>query len=205
MVCFTGVNLGTYLSDGHDFLSLIERLSALKGLDRLRISSIEPTTIPEELLALMAEPSHPLMPYLHVPMQSGTDKILKLMRRRYDLGEMKGFFMQAKQQIPDLCLGTDLMVGFPNENDDDFAQTCQSFMEMPFSYCHVFTYSKDKEPRPAGWFKFPWRSEEQEAPTCVGCPPQRECLSMKRKKEENFVCYSKIPRMTSIAVTRIIT
>ncbi|MEG3605101.1 MAG: MiaB/RimO family radical SAM methylthiotransferase, partial [Verrucomicrobiota bacterium] len=132
-IVLTGVNLGTYRSDGHDFLSLIERLSALKGLDRLRISSIEPTTIPEELLALMAEPSHPLMPYLHVPMQSGTDKILKLMRRRYDLGEMKGFFMQAKQQIPDLCLGTDLMVGFPNENDDDFAQTCESFMEMPFS------------------------------------------------------------------------
>ena len=141
-IVLTGVNLGTYRSDGHDFLSLIERLSALKGLDRLRISSIEPTTIPEELLALMAEPSHPLMPYLHVPMQSGTDKILKLMRRRYDLDEMKGFFMQAKQQIPDLCLGTDLMVGFPNENDDDFAQTCQSFMEMPFSYCHVFTYSE---------------------------------------------------------------
>lgn len=141
-IVLTGVNLGTYLSEGNDFLNLIEGLSALKGLDRLRVSSIEPTTIPRELFGWMADPSHPLMPYLHIPMQAGSDKILKLMRRRYRLEDMKGFFQEAMNQIPDLCLGTDLMVGFPNETSDDFEQTCSTFMEFPFSYCHVFTYSE---------------------------------------------------------------
>jgi threonylcarbamoyladenosine tRNA methylthiotransferase MtaB len=141
-IVLTGVNLGTYLSEGKDFLNLIEGLSALRGLDRLRVSSIEPTTIPTELFGWMADPSHPLMPYLHIPMQAGSDKILKLMRRRYSLEEMKRFFQEAMNQVPDLCLGTDLMVGFPNETSDDFEQTCSTFMEFPFSYCHVFTYSE---------------------------------------------------------------
>ena len=80
-IVITGVNLGTYMSKGKNFLSLIENLSEIRGLDRLRISSIEPTTIPFELFSMMDDPSHPLMPYLHIPMQSGCDKILKLMRR----------------------------------------------------------------------------------------------------------------------------
>ena len=76
------------------------------------------------------------------------------MRRRYDLGEMKGFFMQAKQQIPDLCLGTDLMVGFPNENDDDFAKLAKASWRCLFPIVTCSPIPKDKEPRPAGWFKF---------------------------------------------------
>lgn len=141
-IVLTGVNLGTYHSNGKNFLRLIESLSNLSGLDRLRISSIEPTTIPTELFKWMADATHPLMPYLHVPMQSGCDKILSLMKRRYSLREMHAFFMEAMEAIPEVCIGTDLMTGFPGESDADFEQTCNTFLKFPFSYCHVFTYSE---------------------------------------------------------------
>jgi threonylcarbamoyladenosine tRNA methylthiotransferase MtaB len=144
----TGVNLGTYKSDGRDFLGMIEELSELNGLDRLRISSIEPTTIPEELFPLMADSSHPLMPYLHVPMQAGCDRTLERMKRRYNLAEMDAFFKRATSAVPDLCVGTDLMVGFPGESNSDFDETCATFLNGPFAYCHVFTYS-EREGTPA--------------------------------------------------------
>ena len=144
----TGVNLGTYQSGGRDFLAMIDGLSELEGLDRLRISSIEPTTIPEELFPRMADSKHPLMPYLHVPMQAGCDRTLKRMKRRYDLEEMDAFFKRATANIPDLCIGTDLMVGFPGETEEDFAKTCETFVDGPFSYSHVFTYS-EREGTPA--------------------------------------------------------
>ena len=138
----TGVNLGTYQSGGRDFLGMIEGLSELPGLDRLRISSIEPTTIPEQLFCLMADKDHPLMPFLHVPMQAGCDSTLIRMKRRYNLGEMDAFFKRATFAVPDLCVGTDLMVGFPGESKADFEETCATFLEGPFAYCHVFTYSE---------------------------------------------------------------
>jgi threonylcarbamoyladenosine tRNA methylthiotransferase MtaB len=141
-IVLTGVNLGTYSSNGQNFLRLIDSLSEIKGLDRLRISSIEPTTIPHELLGMMADPSHCLMPYLHVPLQSGCDKILSLMKRKYELQEMHDFFIQSQETVPNLCLGTDLMTGFPGETEEDFQETCETFLTFPFSYCHVFTYSE---------------------------------------------------------------
>ena len=144
----TGVNLGTYQTGGRDFLGMIEGLSELPGLDRLRISSIEPTTIPEELFPLMADPQHPLMPYLHVPMQSGCDRTLLRMKRRYNLAEMNAFFERASQAVPGLCVGTDLMVGFPGESVSDFEETCETFLNGPYAYCHVFTYS-EREGTPA--------------------------------------------------------
>ena len=144
----TGVNLGTYQSEGRDFLGMIEGLSELKGLDRLRISSIEPTTIPEALFSFMADPQHPLMPYLHVPMQAGCDRTLERMKRRYKLEEMDAFFNRATSAVPDLCVGTDLMVGFPGESSSDFEETCATFLDGPFAYCHVFTYS-EREGTPA--------------------------------------------------------
>lgn len=141
-VVLTGVNLGTYKSERKEFLELIHALSKLNGLKRLRISSIEPTTISEEIFGLMADPSHCLMPYLHVPLQSGCDSILKKMRRKYSLSDMNQFFERASNKIPNLCLGTDIMVGFPGESGKDFEKTCETFMEFPFNYCHVFTFSE---------------------------------------------------------------
>ena len=138
----TGVNLGTYQSGGKNFLDLTKALSDLPGVDRLRISSIEPTTIPEELLEMMAKPDCPLMPYLHVPMQACCDRTLGRMRRKYRMDEMIAFFGRASDAVPDLCLGTDLMVGFPGESELDFEETCDNFLRLPFSYCHVFTFSE---------------------------------------------------------------
>ena len=150
----TGVNLGTYQSDGRDFLGMIDGLSELEGLDRLRISSIEPTTIPEGLFSMMADHSHPLMPFLHVPLQAGCDRTLERMKRRYKLAEMDAFFNRATLAVPDLCVGTDLMVGFPGESSSDFEETCATFSKWPFAYCHVFTYS-EREGTPAA------KSDEQ--------------------------------------------
>ena len=141
-IVLTGVNLGTYQSEKRSFIDLIISLTELKGLHRLRISSIEPTTIPAEIFPLMNDPTNPLMPYLHVPMQSGCDKILGLMKRKYSLNEMKEFFCEVIQQIPEICIGTDLMTGFPGEEEADFQETCETFLSWPFSYCHVFTYSE---------------------------------------------------------------
>ncbi len=144
----TGVNLGTYESKGKDFLALIHSLAEMPGLDRLRISSIEPTTIPNELFGMMADPDHSLMPYLHVPMQACCDQTLVRMKRKYGMAEMAAFFDQAVKAVPSLCLGTDLMVGFPGESESDFEETCDRFLDLPFAYCHVFTFS-EREGTPA--------------------------------------------------------
>ena len=137
----TGVNLGTYHSRTKDFLDLVKDLAELPGVDRLRISSIEPTTIPEELFGMMTDARSPLMPYLHVPMQACSDRTLMRMRRKYGMNEMIAFFDRVSNAVPNLCLGTDLMVGFPGESEADFEETCDNFLQLPFSYCHTFTFS----------------------------------------------------------------
>ncbi len=137
----TGVNLGTYHSRTKDFLDLVKDLAELPGVDRLRISSIEPTTIPEELFGMMTDAGSPLMPYLHVPMQACSDRTLMRMRRKYGMNEMIAFFDRVSNAVPNLCLGTDLMVGFPGESEADFEETCDNFLQLPFSYCHTFTFS----------------------------------------------------------------
>jgi threonylcarbamoyladenosine tRNA methylthiotransferase MtaB len=141
-IILTGVNLGTYHSGGVNFLGLIEKLASLEGLDRIRISSIEPTTIPTELFQWMADDQHPLTPYLHIPLQAGCNSVLKNMKRRYGIEEMLEFFNSAKMEIPKLCIGTDLMVGFPGESEEDFLETSNFFAQSPLSYCHVFTFSE---------------------------------------------------------------
>jgi threonylcarbamoyladenosine tRNA methylthiotransferase MtaB len=141
-IILTGVNLGTYHSGGVNFVGLIEKLASLEGLVRIRISSIEPTTIPTELFQWMADDQHPLTPYLHIPLQAGCNSVLKNMKRRYGIEEMLDFFNSAKMEIPKLCIGTDLMVGFPGESEEDFLETSNFFTQSPLSYCHVFTFSE---------------------------------------------------------------
>ncbi len=143
-VVLTGVNLGTYNSNDINFLKLIEKLGSTSGISRLRISSIEPTTIPYELFEWMEDSDHPLMPYLHVPLQSGCNNILKQMKRKYNLEEMHDFFNRASDSVSNICIGTDLMVGFPGETQEYFQNTCETFIKFPFSYCHVFTFSERK-------------------------------------------------------------
>ena len=138
----TGVNLGTYDHSERTIVDITDALNELPGLSRIRISSIEPTTIPTELFTRMADPDHALLPYLHIPLQAGSDDILKAMRRKYNLDEFLDFIHLADESVPDLCIGTDILVGFPGETPELFEKTCQTFLEGPFAYCHVFTYSE---------------------------------------------------------------
>ncbi|MCC5838593.1 MAG: tRNA (N(6)-L-threonylcarbamoyladenosine(37)-C(2))-methylthiotransferase MtaB [Opitutales bacterium] len=138
----TGVNIGTFRQGARDVVDVVDALHELPGIDRVRISSIEPTTVPEGLLDRMADPDHALMPYLHLPLQSGSDPVLTAMRRRYTRAEYAEFVSIAVDRVPDLCLGTDILVGSPEEDADAFIETVEFFEEQPFTYAHVFPYSE---------------------------------------------------------------
>jgi len=137
----TGVNIGRYEQNGRSLLDLIRELERIEGLDRIRISSIEPTTISDELLEHMAT-SAKLCRHLHLPLQSGDDDILRAMNRRYTVQDYTAFVDKAIRLMPDLGLGTDVLVGFPGEGDAQFSNTLAAATNLPFSYLHVFAYSK---------------------------------------------------------------
>jgi threonylcarbamoyladenosine tRNA methylthiotransferase MtaB len=123
-----------------ELVDLIREIEAIPDVVRIRISSIEPTTIPPALLHHMTA-STKLCRYLHIPLQSGDDGILQAMNRRYTVRDYEDLIGQALALMPDLGLGTDIMVGFPGEDEQAFANTRQTAERLPFSYCHVFSYS----------------------------------------------------------------
>lgn len=142
-IVLTGVNIGQYAQAGADLCAVIARLETIPGLERIRISSIEPTTVTDQLLELMASSSK-LCPYLHIPLQSGDDGILAAMNRSYSAQDYVSLVERAVSKIPNLGLGTDIMVGFPGEDEAAFANTLKLATELPFAYFHVFPFS----PRP---------------------------------------------------------
>jgi threonylcarbamoyladenosine tRNA methylthiotransferase MtaB len=137
----TGVNIGTYSSAGYDLLGVLQALERVDGLERLRISSIEPTTVSEAVVEWMATSSK-LCPYLHVPMQSGDDQVLQRMKRHYTRAEFVAFVERVVTWVPDVCLGTDVIVGFPGEDARAFTNTRTLLADLPLAYCHVFSYSE---------------------------------------------------------------
>ena len=137
----TGVNIGRYEDRGRSLVDLVQRLETIAGVDRIRISSIEPTTVTDELLDYMAT-SRKLCRYLHIPLQSGDDKILHAMNRQYTVKDYTDLVERALSRIPELGLGTDLLVGFPGEGESQFAKTLSSARDLPFAYFHVFGFSK---------------------------------------------------------------
>ena len=137
----TGVNIGTYNYDDKNILDIIKMLETIDGLERIRISSIEPTTIPVELIDHMAE-SEKLCNHLHIPIQNGDDAILKSMRRLYTISEYVDFLEMVSKKIPNVCLGTDVMVGFPGEEEAEFEKTRALLKKLPFTYFHVFPFSE---------------------------------------------------------------
>lgn len=136
----TGVNIGQYCYKGTTLVDVVRELEAIPNVARIRISSIEPTTVPTSLLEQMAS-STKLCHYLHLPLQSGDDGILQAMNRRYTVREYIDLVEQALALMPDLGLGTDLMVGFPGEDENAFMHTVRTAERLPFSYFHVFSYS----------------------------------------------------------------
>lgn len=137
----TGINLGTYNDDGKNFYNLLEALLKLSKLTRIRISSIEPTTIDETLINLWEKYPN-FCRYLHLPIQTATDEILNKMRRKYKLKEYIHYINQVKTKIQNICIGTDVIVGFPGETDDLFNKTKEFLIHAPIDYFHVFSYSE---------------------------------------------------------------
>ena len=141
-IVLTGVNIGDFgKGTTETFFDLIQELDQLEGIDRIRISSIEPNLLTDEIIEFCAA-SQKFMPHFHVPLQSGSDKILGAMRRRYKRTLYENCVAKVKHCIPDACIGVDVIVGFPGETDDDFLDTYNFLNELDISYLHVFTYSE---------------------------------------------------------------
>ena len=145
-VTLTGVDMGHYgwdLAPRTTLAALIGRLVEVRGLRWLRLSSVLPAYFTRGLLEVVAG-SPVVAPHLHIPLQSGSDRILRLMRRPYNTRMYRALVERLAAQIPELGLGTDLIVGHPGERDEDFARTLDLVGELPFSYLHVFSYSDRK-------------------------------------------------------------
>jgi len=156
-IVLTGVNIGTYSTGQHGIMDVLLTLEKIDGLDRLRVSSIEPTTIPEEMIRHIAA-SDKICNYLHIPMQSGDDRILASMRRKYTAAEFAKFIEFVYQTIPDVGIGTDVMTGYPGEDETAFVNTKKILADLPITYYHVFTYSDRKG---TGSNKMPGKVAEQ--------------------------------------------
>ena len=141
-IVLTGVNIGDFgAHNGETFFDLIKALDELDGIDRYRISSIEPNLLTEEIIDFVAR-SQKFMPHFHVPLQSGDDEILRAMRRRYRTDLYRSRMIAIKEKMPHACIGVDVITGFPGETDELFQNTMNFIQELPVSYLHVFTYSE---------------------------------------------------------------
>lgn len=144
-VVLTGVNLGDFGIRGGErqerFIDLIRKLDEVEGIERFRISSCEPNLLTDEVIEFVAQ-SKKFAPHFHIPLQSGSNKILKLMRRRYQRELYVSHVEKIKQLIPNCCIGVDVIVGFPGETEEDFLDTYKFLNELDISYLHVFTYSE---------------------------------------------------------------
>ncbi len=149
-IVFTGIHIGHYGRDlrshgddqTHTLASLAERLLAEVPKVRFRLGSIEATEIDDHLLDLLATSEGRLVPHLHIPMQAGSDNVLRAMRRWHTREQYRSRVLEIADRLPYLGLGADVIVGFPGESDDDFAQTRELVEELPFTYLHVFPYSE---------------------------------------------------------------
>ncbi len=146
-IVLTGINLGDFgkngngIKTGENFYSLLQAIEENNGVERYRISSIEPNLLTEEIIQLVAG-SKKIMPHFHIPLQSGSNKILGMMRRRYKRELYAERIAVIKNSIPDCCIGIDVISGFPGESDEDFEETVDFLISLDASYLHVFTYSE---------------------------------------------------------------
>ncbi len=144
-IVLTGVNTGDFgIINGtreYRFIDLLKALSDLEGINRIRISSIEPNLLTEEIVNLVAN-SKIIVPHFHIPLQSGSDTILKKMKRRYLTDLYQHRIAMIKAAMPECCIGADVLVGFPGETDELFLETYDFIKALPLSYLHVFSYSE---------------------------------------------------------------
>ena len=147
-IVLTGVNIGDYgkgefgnKKHEHTFLDLVQALDKVEGIHRIRISSIEPNLLKNETIKFVAQ-SNSFVPHFHIPLQSGSDTLLKSMKRRYQSSLYYDRVKTIKAAMPHACIGVDVIVGFPGESDELFLETYQMLSELDISYLHVFTYSE---------------------------------------------------------------
>jgi len=147
-IVLTGVNIGDYgkgefgnKKHEHTFYELCQALETVEGIERLRISSIEPNLLKNETIDFVAQ-SKTFVPHFHIPLQSGSNTLLKLMKRRYLKEVYEDRVQRIKQTMPDACIGVDVIVGFPGETEELFLETYNFLTELDISYLHVFTYSE---------------------------------------------------------------
>ena len=147
-IILTGVNIGDYgkgehgdKKHKHTFLELIRALDDVKPINRIRISSIEPNLLSLEMISFVSQ-SKRFVPHFHIPLQSGSDYLLSKMKRKYDTSLYKKRIAFIKKLMPKACIGVDVIIGFPGENDEEFNKTINFIKSLPVSYLHVFTYSE---------------------------------------------------------------
>ena len=141
-IVLTGVNIGDFgRHHGESFIQLIRALDHVDGLNRIRISSIEPDLLSNEIIEFVAT-SGSFLPHFHIPLQSGCNKILRAMHRRYNRELYASRVQTIKKLMPNACIAADVIVGFPGETDEDFSDTFNFLEDLEISYLHVFTYSK---------------------------------------------------------------
>lgn len=140
-IVLTGVNIGDFgRQTGESFIHLIKAIDELKNIPRIRISSIEPDLLSDEIIEFVAG-SDRLMPHFHIPLQSGSDKILQAMKRKYDRELYASRIQKIRSLLPYACIAADVITGFPGESDDDFLESLNFIGDIDISYMHVFTYS----------------------------------------------------------------
>ena len=147
-IVLTGVNIGDYgkgefgnKKHEHTFLELVKELDKVDGIHRLRISSIEPNLLKDETIDFVSN-SYTFVPHFHIPLQSGSDELLKKMKRRYLTNIYTNRVSKIKEVMPNACIGVDVIVGFPGETDELFLETYNYLNQLDISYLHVFTYSE---------------------------------------------------------------
>lgn len=147
-IVLTGVNIGDYgkgefgnKKHEHTFLELVKELDTVPGIHRMRISSIEPNLLKDETIDFVTK-SDSFVPHFHIPLQSGSDDLLKKMKRRYLKNTYTNRVQKIKAKMPDACIGVDVIVGFPGETDEHFLETYNYLNDLDISYLHVFTYSE---------------------------------------------------------------
>lgn len=147
-IVLTGVNIGDYgkgefgnKKHKHTFLELVKELDQVAGIHRLRISSIEPNLLKDETIDFVSK-SNSFVPHFHIPLQSGSDELLKKMKRRYLKNTYTNRVHRIKEVMPNACIGVDVIVGFPGETDELFLETYNYLNDLDISYLHVFTYSE---------------------------------------------------------------
>ncbi len=177
-IVLTGVNTGDFgKSTGESFISLLRELVKVNGIERFRISSIEPNLLTEEIISFTTD-SKKILPHFHIPLQSGSDKILRLMKRRYKSDLFEERIRLIRKEIPLAGIGADVIVGFPGESDSDFEDTFCFLKEMPLSYLHVFNFSeRPGTPAEKMTGKIPFRTRENRS---------KKLLSLSAEKHLEF-------------------